>query len=401
MTPEHWQQINQVFHSALERAPRERALFLTQACAGDEALQSEVESLLKSHERAESFIERPASDIATELLAGGQAKLKVGQNISHYKTTAVLGQGGMGEVYLAQDIKLGRPVALKLLPAQFTTEEERVRRFEQEARAASALNHPNIVTIHEIGKSNSTHFIATEFVDGETLRASLANRAMKFDEVLDIAAQIASALEAAHEAGIVHRDIKPENIMLRRRDRIVKVLDFGLAKLAPLQVAAVETEAQTRSVVKTNPGTVMGTVQYMSPEQARGTEVDKRTDLWSLGVMLYEMLTQHTPFEGETPSHVIVSILESEAPPLARYAKVPAELERIVTKALRKDRKERYQTALDLALDLKRLKQELEVAALLKRTVPDAGGGEIEAAGASQAVVETEHEPAGHTADLA
>ena len=293
---------------------------------------------LQSHEQAESFIETPASDVAADLLAEDQPGLVAGQMVGHFRIASVLATGGMGEVYLADDTRLGRKIALKLLPPQFTVNADRVRRFEQEARAASALNHPNIVTIHEIGQTDSLHFIATEFVDGETLREHMANTRMTIGEVLDIAAQVASALQAAHEAGIVHRDVKPENVMLRR-DGIVKVLDFGLAKLAPHQAVAVDPQAPTKSMVKTNPGVVMGTVGYMSPEQARGAEVDARTDIWSLGVVLYEMVTGRAPFEGETPSHVIVSILESEPPPLARDAEVPAELERIVAKALRKERR--------------------------------------------------------------
>jgi serine/threonine-protein kinase len=381
MTPERWRQIDRLFHSALEREPAGRATFLARACAGDEALRREVESLLKSHERSESFIEAPASDVAAELLAGRGAKLEAGRQVGRYEITGLLGEGGMGEVYLARDVRLGRPVALKLLPAQFTVDAERVRRFEQEARAASALNHPNIVTIHEIGREGPAHFIATEFIDGETLRASLAGRALPLGEVLDVATQVASALAAAHEAGIVHRDIKPENIMLRR-DGFVKVLDFGLAKLAPQQAAAADAGAQ--SAVRTNPGVVMGTAGYMSPEQARGLPVDARTDIWSLGVVLYEMVAGRPPFAGETPSHTVVSILESEPPPLAGSAEVPTELERIVAKALRKERGERYQAASDLARDLKGLKQELEVAARLKRPLPS-GGGETTRGGRPEA----------------
>ena len=378
MQPERWEQINQLFHSALERDSSERAAFLSQACAGDDSLREEVESLIESHERPGSFIERPAGDIAADLFAESESQLTTGQSVGHYKILSLLGEGGMGEVYLAQDTRLGRQVALKRLPAQFTLDPERVRRFEQEARAASALNHPNIVTIHEVGRSNSSHFITTEFIEGETLRQHMGSASMSLDEVLDIATQVASALAAAHAAGILHRDIKPENIMLRR-DRIVKVLDFGLAKLALPQAAALATgtvalqsadsQPPTKLMVKTNPGLVMGTVQYMSPEQARGQDVDARTDIWSLGVVLYEMVTGRVPFKGETPSHVIVSLIETEPPPLARYSEVPAELERIVSKALRKKKEERYQTASDLALDLKSLKQELEVEARVGRSL--------------------------------
>jgi serine/threonine-protein kinase len=366
MDHERWQQVDQLFHSALEREAGERAAFLAQACTGDEALRREVESLVESHEQPDSFIESPAADLAAELLAGTGEVLAAGEAVGPYKIVSLLGEGGMGEVYLAQDERLGRQVALKLLPAQFTLDADRVRRFEQEARAASALNHPNIVTIHEIGNSNSQHFITTEFIDGETLRQHLARKQLNLEEVLDIATQIASALAAAHAAGIVHRDIKPENVMLRR-DGIVKVLDFGLAKLASEEVAAVSTHRATPATVNTNPGMVLGTVQYMSPEQARGKDVDARTDIWSLGVVLYEMVAGRVPFKGETQSHALVSLMELEPVPLTRYAKVPPGLERIVTKALRKTRDERYQTANNLARDLKSLKQELEIDARLKQ----------------------------------
>jgi serine/threonine protein kinase/TolB-like protein len=291
-----------------------------------------------------------------------------GQTVGPYKIAGVLATGGMGEVYLADDARLGRKIALKLLPPQFTMSADRVRRFQQEARATSALNHPNIVTIHDIGQTDSFHFSATEFIDGETLREHISNLRMTIREVLDVAAQVASALQAAHEAGVVHRDVKPENIMLRR-DGFVKVLDFGLAKLALHPVAAVATEAPARTMVKTNPGVVMGTVGYMSPEQARGLETDARTDIWSLGVVLYEMVAGQQPFDGQTPTDVIISIAEREPVPLARYApEVPVQLERIVKKALAKDRERRYQTAKDLLIDLKSLIHDLEVGSEVERS---------------------------------
>jgi serine/threonine protein kinase/tetratricopeptide (TPR) repeat protein len=274
----------------------------------------------------------------------------------------------MGEVFLAQDVQLGRKVALKFLPSDLMQNVDRLRRFEQEARAASALNHPNILTIFEVGQTEEVHFIATEFIDGCTLRQHLARAPLNLSEVLDVAIQVASALIAAHEAGIIHRDIKPDNIMLRA-DGIVKVLDFGLAKLTEPQTVAADTSAPTVPKAQTEPGVVMGTVQYMSPEQARGLAVDARTDIWSLGVLLYEMLAHRTPFEGATRSDIVAAILNKEPSPLARYAPdAPAELERIVTKALAKERNERYQTVRDLAIDLRRLKQRLDVEAELKRT---------------------------------
>jgi eukaryotic-like serine/threonine-protein kinase len=373
VTPERWQQVRGVFKSALEREASERSAFLDGACAGDESLRREVESLLDSLAQGQSFLETPAYQIVAEPRPGTPPELEAGQTLGGYEVLRRIGAGGMGEVYLARDTKLGRQVALKLLPAGFTDDEERLRRFEQEARAASALNHPNIVTIHEIRRAGSTHFIATEFIDGVTLRDQMSSRTFKLAELLEVATQIASALSAAHTTGVIHRDIKPENVMLRS-DRIVKVLDFGLAKLMSREVTEVDAEASTKSIVKTTPGLVMGTVKYMSPEQARGQDVDARTDLWSLGVVVYEMVAGRPPFEGETSSHVIVSILESDPPPLARFTRVPAELERIVGKALRKDREERYQTASDLALDLKSLKQDLEVENRLKRSLQSLPG---------------------------
>src|SRR5438105_235281 len=267
----------------------------------------------------------------------------------------------MGEVYLAQDTKLDRRVALKILPAEVAAHPDRMKRFVQEAKAASALNHPNIITIYEIDESDSGHFIATEFIDGETLRERELKAPLRLGESLDIAAQIAGALSAAHAAGIVHRDLKPENVMLRT-DGIVKVLDFGLAKLTAPTLDSVDGEAPTRPNVNTDPGVVMGTAVYMSPEQARGLPVDARTDIFSLGVVIYEMVAGRLPFEGANRNEIMASVLSDKEPqPLARYStEVPVELERIVSKALRKEREERYQTIQDMLLDLKSLKQELE-----------------------------------------
>jgi eukaryotic-like serine/threonine-protein kinase len=291
----------------------------------------------------------------------------IGKTLSHYQVTEKLGQGGMGEVYLALDTQLRRKVALKLLPAQFTQDEDRLQRFEQEACAASALNHPNIITIHEIGQVGDAHFIATEFVDGQTLRQQTTSR-MKLTEVLDVVIQVASALTAAHAAGILHRDVKPENVMLRP-DGLIKVLDFGLAKLAERNLPRTGTELPTAARVDTDPGTVMGTAQYMSPEQARGLKVDGRTDIFSLGVVLYEMVAGRVPFEGTTAADLIISIIEKEPALLSRYSQdVPVELQRIVSKALRKDREARYQTVKDLLIDLKSLREELDFEAKLERS---------------------------------
>ena len=365
MQPERWQQIDQLFHLALEKERDERELFLAEVCAGDEVLRNDIEELIASHEQAEDFIESPASDLAAGWFARGQSGLKPGEKIGPYEVQSVLGIGGMGEVYLAIDTRLSRQVALKLLPPRFTSDPERVRRFEQEVRAASALNHPNFVTIHEIGHVNNTQFMVTEFVQGQTLRQLMNEKPFTLNEALNVAIQVASALAGAHSAGIVHRDIKPENIMLRA-DGYVKILDFGLAKLTETQT--LDSDPETITLLQSSPGLVMGTVQYMSPEQARGKKVDARTDIWSLGVVLYELLACRVPFSGETPSHVMVSLMEDELPGLTSFANVPAELDRIVTRTLSKNKQERYQTARELAHDLKELKRELQLQGRLKQS---------------------------------
>jgi eukaryotic-like serine/threonine-protein kinase len=374
MTPERWQQVKQIFNSAITYRPEERSLFISRACSGDAELRSEVESLIASHEESGSFIDKPAFEAAASWLANEKAELKSGQMIGSYEVISFLSRGGMGEVYLAEDKRLGRKVALKLLPASFTTDEDRLRRFEQEARAASALNHPNIITIYEIREAVGSHIIATEFVEGETLRHRLSRSPLTLSETLNVAMQIADALAAAHKAGIIHRDIKPENIMLRP-DGYVKVLDFGLAKLSEQATPAVAAEAPTIQV-RTGSGIVIGTAGYMSPEQARGLGVDHRSDIFSLGAVIYEMLARRKPFEGDTPSDTLAAILKTEPPPLARVVQgVPSELVRIVNKSLRKDREERYQVVKDLWLDLKALKQELEFQDKMDRSVDSLDGG--------------------------
>src|SRR6185295_18922582 len=279
MKPERWQQVDRLFQAALALDPVDRVSFLDHACKSDHALRVEIQSLLDSHDSAGSFISSPALAANPSLIAGDSADSILQRTIGPYLILSQIGAGGMGEVFLAQDTRLGRKVALKLLPDYFTRDEQRVRRFQQEARAASALNHPSIITIHDIGEVDGRHFIATEFVDGETLRQELARGSVNIRESLDIAVQVASALASAHQAGIVHRDIKPENIMLRP-DGLVKILDFGLAKLTEGQDIAAGTQAPTLARVNTDPGTVMGTVNYMSPEQARGQEVDARSDIF-------------------------------------------------------------------------------------------------------------------------
>ena len=297
--------------------------------------------------------------------------MESGTIINQYRILSPIGKGGMGEVFLAEDTKLDRKVAIKFLNAEFSKDADKLGRFIQEAKAVSALNHPNILTVYEIGEKDDTNFIVTEFIDGRTLRESLSpKRTISLSKTLKIGAQVAEALSAAHKAGILHRDIKPENIMIRQ-DGYAKVLDFGLAKLTEQkpQDDSVDLEGTTKGLVKTNPGMVMGTVSYMSPEQARGKETDVRTDIWSLGVVLYEMLSGRLPFSGETVSHTIVSIMEKEPKLLEN---VPEELQRIVRKALTKDADMRYQTAKDLLIDLKNLRRRLDIQGELERSVaPD------------------------------
>src|SRR5246127_598566 len=289
MKPELWEQINDLFQSAVEHAPEDRAAFLEEACRGDEALCREVKSLIACYEPAQGFIESSAFEVAPELLADTRPGAMVGESIGHYRVESLIGVGGRGEVYLARDERLGREVALKFLPEQLTADKIQLSRFKSEARVASALNHPNILTVYEIGVEGNRHFIATEFIKGVTLRASLAHGRMNVHDALEIAVQVASALSAAHEAGVVHRDIKPENIMLRP-DGYVKVLDFGLAQLNSVESATNDLETLTVDRPDTTPGLLMGTVNYMSPEQARGLKLDARTDIFSLGVVIYETI---------------------------------------------------------------------------------------------------------------
>jgi len=368
MKAERWKQVNDLFQSAVERAPGERAAFLHEACHGDEGLRREVDSLLTSYERAENFIELPAFEVAPDLVTNDRADALVGNVFGHYRIESLIGVGGMGEVYLARDERLGRKAALKLLPDTLTTDETQLSRFKNEARSASALNHPNILTVYEIGAEGDRQFIATEFIEGITLRGSLACGRINLHAALEIAVQVASALAAAHETGVVHRDIKPENIMLRP-DGYAKVLDFGIAKLTEQRLASDDHTVETTGVLQTRPGLVLGTAHYMSPEQARGQKVDARSDIWSLGVVLYEMVGGSPPFRGETPSDCIASILTTEPPPLSGVLPdVPVKLESILQKALRKKSDERYQTIKEMLADLRILKGKLETESSLPQT---------------------------------
>lgn len=345
-----------LFQSALGLDPAERPSFLDRACGGNLSLRQEVESRLSAHGQTNETRPDSGLEVATEIMQGKLGAL-IGQSVAHYRILSLLGRGGMGEVYLAQDTKLGRRVALKLLPISLNKDEDRLKRFAREARSASALNHPNVSVIHEIGETDDgRHFIAMEHIEGRTLRRRLNEGPVTLDEAIRITLQVASALTAAHDAGVIHRDVKPENIMLRP-DGYVKVLDFGLAKLTERFLPVNDSEAPTFSAFDTESSHLIGTVNYLSPEQARRQLVDERTDNWSLGVVLYEMLARHMPFTGETPSHTIVAILEREPEPLTRHLdKVPTQLQQIIAKALRKDRDQRYQTTAEITADLESLR---------------------------------------------
>ena len=363
MSPERWQQVEEVLQAALDRPAAEREAFLAEACAGDRELRGEASQLLSAHEEAGEFLELPAIARDARVLFGdAREDAHVGRAVGPYRITSLLGAGGMGEVYLAQDARLGRAVALKILHDYFARDGARLRRFQREARAASALNHPNILTIHEVGASGGLHFISTEFIDGRTLRELIAADALSLADVLDVGVQLSSALSAAHAAGIIHRDIKPENVM-RREDGLVKILDFGIAKLTEPAATEFPSEAPTLIKGQTEAGMVMGTVGYMSPEQARAVPVDERTDIWGLGCVLYEMLAGRAPFAGETRMDTLVALLEREPAPLLNVGEdAPTELlvlQRVVTKALSKSRDGRYSSAAEMLEDLRGVSRSL------------------------------------------
>ncbi|MBC7933389.1 MAG: protein kinase, partial [Rubrivivax sp.] len=379
MTPERLKQINRIIEGTLGRAPSERSAYLDGACAHDPALREEVESLMMASggqdaggERGESQAREaeanepradegdtsPQADKAQPVET--QAEIVPGETtLGSYRILEKIGEGGMGTVYLAKDARLGRRVALKLLPAEFARDDELVRRFELEARAASVLNHPNIITVHEIGESDGRRFIVTEFVEGRTLRERLAENRFDAGEALEICAQVASALARAHSAGVLHRDIKPENIMVDE-DGHVKVLDFGIAKQLARSLS-VDTDAPTSAHVNTAAGIILGTATYMSPEQVRGQELDAGTDIWSLGVVLYEMVAGRAPFEAQTYGDLVVAILHEELQPLADFSvELPEGFERVVRRSLAKERLARYTSATEFRDELRRLRRQLE-----------------------------------------
>jgi serine/threonine protein kinase len=355
MDPELWKQVDALLEQALEQPPEEREAFVAKACQDNEVLRAEVLSLLRAQSQASQFMERSALNVAAHALAQDSnittiASL-VGQEIEGYRIEKLLGAGGMGEVYLARDNKLGRLVALKVLPLHFVVDNDRLSRFQREARALSSLNHPNLVTIYEVGEAKGLHFIAMELVEGKTLSSLRDTLSLK--ELLAIVAQVAEALAAAHQSGVVHRDVKPDNVMVRP-DGYAKVLDFGLVKLTEIEPAA-------DAAGHTQRGVAMGTLAYMSPEQAAGEPVDHRTDIWSLGVVLYELAGGRKPFAGETRQATINTILSVQPAPITTIApSLPPDLDQILNKALEKDRELRYQTASDFRADLRRLLRQID-----------------------------------------
>jgi serine/threonine protein kinase len=358
ITHDSWKRIKEIFQSAQELTPAERSDFLDETCGDDQSLREEVEALLIADAGNETFLSAPAYEFAAGILAGEGSEFLAKKKIGRYTILCSLGSGGMGQIYLAEDEELHRKIALKLIAPQFANDARRVHRFEQEARAASALNHPNICVIHEIGTTEAgRHFIAMEYIQGITLRDQLSRGALSVRKALNIAIQVATALASAHATGIVHRDIKPENIMLRP-DGYVKVLDFGLAKLTEI-VSGQNRLAGISTNVLTETGMLMGTVKYMSPEQLREVNVDERTDIWSLGVVLYEMLTGVTPFEARSSNDTVAAILAPQTP-LRFPVGIPRELQDSIAKALGKDRDARYQTITKFATDLRKLQNRLQ-----------------------------------------
>ena len=360
MTPERWKDVEKIFNAALEQPVENRSRFLEEACASDKEIRDEVESLLSYEQGASGFIESPAMEVAAEILAKEQKgrkemeRLDLEQRqVGPYAILRFIGAGGMGQVFLAKDTRLGRRVALKILSHEVVQNADLKRRFQREARAASYLNHPNIITIFDVGESEGTHYMATEFIHGRTLRQTMTAGSLSLKQVLTISIQIAGALVAAHQAGIIHRDIKPENVMIRH-DSLVKVLDFGLAKLIQSPTARLYTQPD----VETDTGVIMGTMRYMSPEQARGQKIDFRTDLFSFGIVLYEMISGQPPFQGITALDTLALLISEEPPPLKSIAPhIPQAFSDIVEQALQKDPQHRFQNAQMMLSALKAIPQ--------------------------------------------
>ncbi|MGH9845936.1 MAG: serine/threonine-protein kinase, partial [Blastocatellia bacterium] len=355
MTPERWEQIGRLYEAASQLQSGARASFLDHACENDGELRREVESLLAAEASVGDFIAAPALKDAAQLLTTHAPGELIGKQFGHYQVLSFLGAGGMGEVYAARDTRLGRKVAIKLLPAALTRDPDRLRRFEQEARAIGMLNHPNILTIHDIGLHEESPYIVSELLEGETLRERIKGGAMAVRKAVDFALQIGRGLAAAHERGVVHRDLKPENLFITRDERL-KILDFGLAKLAQPPSSLTNASALNAPFVQTEPGKLMGTVGYMSPEQIRGEEADSRSDIFSFGVILFEMFAGQRPFRGDTAVETMNAILKTDAPelPAPPGAQSPG-VERVIHRCLEKRPEQRFQSASDLGFALEAL----------------------------------------------
>ncbi|MGB7208019.1 MAG: serine/threonine-protein kinase [Pyrinomonadaceae bacterium] len=340
MNADRFAKVKEIYTAVLDISPDERDSYLCLTCGDDEELRDELNSLLAFEDTFDSVIDTPPDSLAAEIMSCRDEPDFTGADIGRYKVTSQIGRGGMSTVYLAEDKLLERKVAVKFLNKEFSEFPDRLDRFLSEAKSASSLNHPNIITVYEVGENDGTYFIVTEHIAGETLRKRLGDGRLDADSVVSIAVQIASALDAAHSAGIIHRDIKPDNIMIRP-DGLVKILDFGIAKMAE-HVGSSDTKQQAR--FDTTPGTIVGTTDYMSPEQVRGEGVTAQTDIFSFGIVLFEMLTGTLPFTGSSRSDVMASIL-TLAPNLPDRTDIPGELISIVDRSLRKERRQRYQSA--------------------------------------------------------
>lgn len=375
MKSARWQRIEQLYHAALEREAEQRASFLVEACPDDAALRSEVEALLAANEQARGFMPAPALELEPRQLAAetpAPSGVQVGQELSHYKILSRIGAGGMGEVYLAEDTKLGRKVAIKVLPEYLKADELAKKRMLREARAAAKLDHSNICSIYEVSEADALTFIVMQYIEGETLASKIKRDPLGLDAILDITIQVADALSEAHRQGIIHRDIKPQNIMITERNQ-VKVLDFGIAKLTESSKSA-ESQLQTKSML-TEMGALIGTLPYMSPEQVKAEDIDARSDVFSLGIVIYEMATRSHPFAAKSATATILMILTSEPLPITHFlADAPSEFQRILSKALCKNRNERYQTARDLMIDARKLKEDISFNARVERSFPPASG---------------------------